>query len=167
MKKVCCCQSCNYEFEVIINNMEEYNNVFCPKCNNKVNLNYRKPKQISKIDRKANNVFNILIKIYAYFYLIFGTLGLIGFIIGSTLLFKTSAIIALIVYIIELLFGYIRNIFGLFGIIISSLICIFITNDIVKGIYLGGCIIFILSALIKILFFKLLIILDKKLTKKK
>ena len=27
MKKLCCCQSCNYEFEVIINNMEEYNNM--------------------------------------------------------------------------------------------------------------------------------------------
>lgn len=166
MKKLGYCPNCKLEFEYNINNMEEFNNVFCPKCNNRVSNNYVRPKQLSKADRVAGSIFSKVLKIYFYFYLITSIIALTFYILGYNKLFIYTTSLALILYLIELLLGYTRNILGLSGMIISITICSFILKDIKTGIFLGSCIIFILSGLIRILFIFILYKIDQKTMKK-
>ena len=166
MKKLGYCPTCRLEFEYNVNNMEELNNVFCPKCNARVSNNYVRPKQISKADKVAGSIFSKLLKIYFYFYLIRSCIGLAVYFLGFIGLFKGLITAALILYLIELMLGYTRNIFGLFGMIVSIAICSFLLNDIVMGIFLGSCIIFIISGLLRLLFIFLLVKIDQRMTKK-
>ena len=165
MKKLGYCPDCKLEFEYNINNMEEFNNVFCPKCNNRVSNNYVRPKQISKADKIAGSIFSKILKIYFYFYLITSIIALTFYILGFNNLFIYTTSLALVLYVIELLLGYTRNILGLSGMIISITICIFLLKDIKMGIFLGSCIIFIISGLLRILFFFILYKIDKRVTK--
>ena len=167
MKKIGYCNDCRLEFEYQINNMEEYNNVFCPKCRKRVSNNYVKPKQISKADVVAGSIFSKTLKIYFYFYLIMSTIALTFYILGNKSVFITLTTISLVLYIIELLLGYTRNILGLGGMIISISICSYILNDIKMGIYLGSCIIFILTGLLRLLFIFIIVRIDEKTRKNK
>ena len=166
MKKLGYCPNCKLEFEYQINNMEDYNNVFCPQCSNRVSNNYVKPKQISKADRVAGSIFSKILKIYFYFYLITSIIGLIGYFTGLQTLFTVSITIALVLYVIELLLGYTRNILGLTGMIISISICSYVLNDIKTGVFLGAAIIFLLSGLLRLLFFFILYKVDQRMTRK-
>ena len=166
MKKLGYCPKCKLEFEYNINNMEEFNNVFCPNCKSRVSNNYVKPKQISKADRVAGSIFSKLLKIYFYIYLILSSIGLIAYFLGAIALFKGLITVALVFYLIELMFGYTRNIFGLFGMIVSIGIFSFLLNDIVMGIFLGASTIFILTGLLRLLFIFILVKIDQKFAKK-
>lgn len=166
MKKLGYCNDCKLEFEYQINNMEEYNNVFCPKCNKRVSNNYVRPKQLSKKDIIAGNIFEKVLKIYFYFYLIISLIALTFYILGFKEIFIFLTTLSLILYLVELLFGYTRNIFGLGGMLISITICSIILNDIKMGIYLGSCLIFILTGLLRMLFFFIIFKIDEKTRKK-
>ncbi len=165
MKKLGYCPNCNLEFEYNINNMNDFNNVFCPKCNNRVSNNYVKPKQMSKTDRVAGSIFSKLITFYFYFYLIMSSIGLVCYILDFMTPFKIFTTLSLILYVIELLMGYTRNVFGLSGMIISIVICSLKLNDIKMGIYLGSCIMFIISGLLRLLFWFIIYRIDRKVTK--
>ncbi len=166
MKKLGYCPTCKLEFEYNINNMEEFNNVFCPNCNQRVSNNYVRPKQISKADKVAGSIFSKVLKIYFYFYLIISCIALAVYFLGFIALFKGLITVALVLYLIELMLGYTRNIFGLFGMIVSIGIFSLILNDIVMGIFLGACTIFILSGLLRLLFIFVLVKIDQKIAKK-
>ena len=165
MKKLGYCPSCKLEFEYNVNNMEELNNVFCPNCNNRVSNNYVRPKTLSKADRVAGSIFSKILKIYFWFYLIISIIALSFYLIGLTNLFIITTSIALALYVIELLLGYTRNILGLSGMIISITICSYILKDIKMGIFLGSCIIFIISGLLRLLFIFILVKIDEKTRK--
>ena len=165
MKKLGYCPNCNLEFEYQINNMEEYNNVFCPKCNNRVSNNYVRPKTITKADKVAENILHILYNIYFYSYLVKGLLGLISYLLGLDSLFKIFGIIGAIFILIDFINGFLR---GTIGLLLSGII-IFICNSklgiLDLSIYLGISISLLTYGILKILFIKLLFKIDEK-TKK-
>ena len=166
MKKLGYCPNCKLEFEYQINNMQEFNNVFCPKCNSRVSNNYRRPKTITKADRVAENVLHIIYKIYYYAYLIIGILGLIFYFSNMYSLFKVFSIIGIVFILLDFINGFLR---GTIGVILSG-IAIFICNEklgaLETSIYLGTCFALLGYGILKILFVKLLYKIDR-LSKRK
>ena len=166
MKKLGYCPDCKLEFEYQINNMEEFNNVFCPKCNKRVSNDYTRPKTITKADQVAKNVLEVILKVNSYFYLLIGALGLIFYYSGITKWFSIFAIVGLAFLLIDFLSGFIR------GLIIMVLLCISIYICTLNGILnetailLGTCFALLGYGIIKILFFKMLFKIDRLSRKK-
>ena len=146
MKKEGYCDKCNLKFTYEIKTMNDTKNIICPKCNNNV-TGKKAPIKISKTEKTIEKTANTLIDLYFYFYLIFSTIGLITYYLGLNKLFQITFIIMIIIYVIELLLGYTRNIFGTLGIIIGAILGhIFLNN-----ILLGATYIFFISSIIKII----------------
>lgn len=152
MKKSGYCLKCDFEFEYVINNINDLNNVLCPKCSNKIDVNRKKVIPSSKFVKNVDKISHGLIDFWYYFYLIFSVIGLVSFYLGFNKFLIIFSIISLVVYFIELMFGFARNILGLFGLIISSFIGVFIFKDVLIGICVGSCYIFLISGIVKIIF---------------
>ena len=146
MKKEGYCDKCDLKFTYEIKNMNDTKNVKCPKCNSDV-TGKTAPIKVTKIEKAVGNTANVLIDIYFYFYLIFSIIGLITYYIGLNKLFIVSFIIMMILYVIELLLGYTRNIFGTLGIIIGGIIGYIFLNNIPLGITY----VFLISGIIKLI----------------
>ena len=84
--------------------------------------------------------------------MIFSIIGIVSFYLGFNKLLIISSIISFIVYFIELMIGFTRNIFGLFGLLVSFVIGVFVVNDLLIGICIGSCYLFFISGIFKIIF---------------
>ena len=152
MKKIGFCKECNLEFEYLVNNMNDLNNVMCPKCNKNVDSRYRKTVLSTKLDKTVGKITNNIFNFWYYFYFIFSVVAIISFYLKIKNVFVIFAVISLIVYFIELLLGFTRNIFGLVGFIISSVIGIFIVKDAFVGVLIGSSYLFFISGVIRIIY---------------
>ena len=156
MKKKLCCTYCNNEFEKEIKSIKDTKNIKCPNCNKKVNPKNKKPEVITKIDRKVENIANVIMNIYYYFYFVTSTLSLIFYFTNNIKLFEITTTITIIGIIIDYLLGYTRNLFGTLGLLISSILGVHILKETKLGIFLGITICTFISSTIKVIINKLL-----------
>ena len=152
MKKNGYCKDCDYQFSYNINNSYDLNNVYCPKCNSKINPNYKKVVPLSKFERKVDKAAHNVLNFYYYFYFIFSILGLLCYYFDFNKLVFVFSFICFFTYFIELFIGFTRNLFGVFGLFISSVIGIVILKDVRLGICIGSFYLFLISGIIKIIF---------------
>ena len=146
MKTIGYCDKCNLRFSYEVKNMNDLKNVICPKCSSIVTGN-KPPVKISKTEKNIGKLAYFFINFYFYFYLIFSSICLITYYLGFNKLFFVSFIIMSILYIIELLLGYTRNIFGNIGIIVGGIIGYIFLNNIM----LGATYVFFISSIIKLI----------------
>lgn len=144
MKKHGFCSYCNYEFDYIVNNMNELECV-CPKCGNKCN---GKRKTIpTKLENNVDTLAHSILNFYYYFYLIFSIIGIVSYFLNIDKILVICSIIMITFYIIELLIGYTRNVFGLFGFVFSIMVGFFVRN-----IWLCITIMFFVSSIIRLIY---------------
>ena len=152
MKKNGYCLECDSEFNYNVNNMSDLDNVLCPKCGNKIDVNCKKKVYTSKGVQVFDKTVHKLLDFYYYFYFILSIIGLVGFYLEFNKLLVISSIISFIAYFIELIIGFTRNILGLFGLIISFIIGVFVIKDLFIGICVGACYLFFISGIFKIIY---------------
>lgn len=163
MKKRGYCSNCKLEFDY---NIEEYSNVLCPKCKNKVDGNSKKTIIVSKVDIIFGKIFNSIFNIYYYYFLIIGLLGLLLYFLNFTKAFHIVSIIGMVCLALNLLNGFLKGIVGFVLMIIATVVCNSIVGVLEESIFLGSCIALTGTCLLKILFVHLLLIIEKKMTKK-
>lgn len=156
MKKRLYCRYCKNEFEKEIKTMNDIRNITCPNCNKIVNDKDRKPEIVTNQDRKVESLAYTLVNIYFYFYFVTSLLALIFFLTNYIKLFEITSIIIIIGIVIDYIFGYTRNLFGTLGLIISSIIGVYILKDTKQGIFLGITVCTLVSSTIKVLINKIL-----------
>ena len=156
MKKRLYCRYCNLEYEKEIKTMNDIRNITCPNCNKKVNDKDRKPEVITDKERRVEDLAYTLINIYFYFYFVTSTLSLICYFTNHIKLFEITTIITIIGIVIDYLFGYTRNLFGTLGLLISSILGVYILKDTKLGIFLGITVCTFISSFIKVIINKLL-----------
>ena len=149
MKKKLYCRYCNLEFEKEIKTMEDTRNITCPNCKKQVSDKDRKPEVVTKNDRKVESLAYTLMNIYFYFYFVTSSLSLIFYFTHYTKLFEITTTITLIGIVIDYLLGYTRNLFGTFGLLISSVLGVLILKDTKEGIFLGITVCTFISSFIK------------------
>ena len=152
MKKCGYCIDCDYEFNYSINSMNDLSNILCPKCGNKIDINSKKKVYTSKGVLVFDKTVHKLLDFYYYFYFILSIIGLVGFYLGFNKLLFICSIISFIVYFIELIIGFTRNVLGLFGLIISFIVGVLVINDLFIGICVGACYLFLISGIFKIIY---------------
>ncbi len=91
---------------------------------------------MSKLANRIEKVVNITTKLYFYFYLALSIISITLYYLNYISAFKIVALIMISIYIIELLLGFDRNLFGFIGIFISGLIGYMLLNNF-NGILLG------------------------------
>ncbi len=156
MKKKLYCRYCNLEFEKEIKTMEDTRNITCPNCKKQVSDKDRKPEVVTKTDRKVESLAYTLMNIYFYFYFVTSTLALIFYFTHYIKLFEITTIITIIGIVIDYLLGYTRNLFGTLGLLISSILGVYILKDTKLGIFLGITVCTFISSFIKVIINKLL-----------
>lgn len=156
MKKKLYCRYCNLEFEKEIKTMEDTRNIKCPNCKKQVSDKDRKPEVVTKTDRKVESLAYTLMNIYFYFYFVTSTLALIFYFTHYTKLFEITTTITIIGIVIDYLLGYTRNLFGTLGLLISSVLGVYILKDTKEGIFLGITVCTFISSFIKVIINKLL-----------
>lgn len=156
MKKKLYCRYCNLEFEKEIKTMEDTRNITCPNCKKQVSNKDRKPEVVTKTDRKVESLAYTLMNIYFYFYFVTSTLALIFYFTNHIKLFEITTIITIIGIVIDYLLGYTRNLFGTLGLLISSVLGVYILKDTKEGIFLGITVCTFISSFIKVIINKLL-----------
>ena len=156
MKKRLYCRYCNLEFEKEIKTMEDTRNITCPNCKKQVSDKDRKSEVVTKTDRKVESLAYTLMNIYFYFYFVTSTLALIFYFTNHIKLFEITTIITIIGIVIDYLLGYTRNLFGTLGLLISSVLGVYILKDTKEGIFLGITVCTFISSFIKVIINKLL-----------
>ena len=156
MKKRLYCRYCKNEFEKEIKTMNDIRNITCPNCNKIVNEKDRKPEAVTKTEENIENLAYTLVNIYFYFYFVTSILSLVFFLTNYIKLFEITSIIIIIGIVIDYIFGYTRNLFGTLGLIISSVIGVYILKDTKQGIFLGITVCTLISSTIKVLINKVL-----------
>jgi hypothetical protein len=156
MKKKLYCRYCKNEFEKEIKSMNDIKNITCPNCNKQVNDKDRKPEIVTNKDKKIESIAYTLINIYFYFYFVTSSLSLIFYFTHYIKLFEITTIITIIGIIIDYLLGYTRNLFGTLGLLISSILGVYILKDTKLGIFLGITVCTFISSFIKVIINKLL-----------
>ena len=156
MKKKLYCRYCNLEFEKEIKTMEDTRNITCPNCKKQVSDKDRKPEVVTKTDRKVESLAYTIMNIYFYFYFVTSTLALIFYFTNHIKLFEITTIITIIGIVIDYLRGYTRNLFGTLGLLISSVLGVYILKDTKEGIFLGITVCTFISSFIKVIINKLL-----------
>ena len=156
MKKKLYCRYCNLEFEKEIKTMEDTRNIICPNCKKQVSDKDRKPEVVTKTEKNIDNLANAIMNIYFYFYFVTSTLALIFYFTNNIKLFEITTTITIIGIVIDYLRGYTRNLFGTLGLLISSVLGVYILKDTKEGIFLGITVCTFISSFIKVIINKLL-----------
>ena len=156
MKKKLYCRYCNNEFEKEIKTMNDTKNITCPNCKKIIFDKDRKPEVVTKTEKTIESLAYTIINIYFYFYFAISTLSLIFYFTNRIKLFEATTIITIVGIIIDYLLGYTRNLFGTLGLLVSSLIGIYILKDTKTGIFLGITVCTFISSFIKVIINKLL-----------
>ncbi len=156
MKKKLYCRYCNLEFEKEIKTMVDTRNIICPNCKKIVFEKDRKPEVVTKTEKNIESLANTIMNIYFYFYFVTTTLSLIFYFTNHIKLFEITTIIIIIGIIIDYLLGYTRNLFGTLGLLISSVLGVYILKDTKQGIFLGITVCTFISSFIKVIINKLL-----------
>lgn len=139
------CDKCKLEFNKEIKSMNDLKKTNCPKCGKEC-TGKKAPNNISKTEENIGKIAYFLINFYFYFYLIFSIISYVFYYLGLNKLFLISFILMISLYIIELLMGYTRNIFGFVGIAIGGIIGYLFDN-----VLLGITYVFLISSIIKVL----------------
>ncbi len=147
------CKNCDYEFDFTPKNMADLEKINCPKCNNIVSKNDRKKAIYTSKDAKADNTIIFILRILRLFYLFLSVIGIIGYFNNNTKLLIICGVLCIIIYIIERIFDI--NYLGLLliSIVVSSIIAILKINKIIIGVFFGICCGFIISTVLREIYF--------------
>lgn len=107
-------------------------------------------------DDKFETIMSIIVDIYFYFYFVTSILALIFYFIGSIKAFEVMSIIIITGVVIDFLLGFTRSLFGTLGIIVFSIVGIFILDDVKNGIFLGTTICMFISSLVNVIINKII-----------
>lgn len=118
------------------------------------------------VDEKESvleDIFYSVFDIYYYFYFVTSLIALILYFTNHMKGFEITTIIIIIGIIIDYIIGYTRNVFGTIGLIISSVIAVYILKDVKIGIFLGITICTFISSVIVLIINKIISFLIRKL----
>ena len=107
-------------------------------------------------DEKFESIMSLIVDVYFYFYFVTSILALIFYFIGSIKAFEVTSIIILIGVGIDFLLGYTRSLFGTLGLIVFSLIGIYLVKDIKTGIFLGVNVCMLISSMVNVIISKII-----------
>ena len=107
-------------------------------------------------DEKFESIMSLIVDVYFYFYFVTAILALIFYFIGSIKAFEVTSLIILIGVGIDFLLGYTRSLFGTLGIIVFSLIGIYLVKDIKTGIFLGVNVCMLISSMVNVIISKII-----------
>ena len=127
---------------------------------------------MKRLEEKTNesesvleSIFYSVMDIYYYFYFITSSLALILYFTNHMKGFEITTIIIIIGIVIDYLLGYTRNVFGTLGLIVSSIIGVYLLKDIKIGIFLGIVICTFISSIIVLIICKIVSFLIRKFSK--
>lgn len=142
------CKKCNFEFDNNFIKKDETGNILCPKCNNAIDITARKTIPVrTKADRVATKALNIYFDIY----IILSILAVISYFLKFNIGVIILAILMSIVFVIELIFGFTRNYFGLGGYILSIILGIWYIKEPLLGFAVGTSFMFFISSIIRLI----------------
>ena len=122
----------------------------------------RKREREKKNESILENLFYASLSAFYYFYFVTSLLSLIFYFTDNIKLFNIVTIIIIIGIIIDYILGFTRNIFGTIGLIVSSIIGVYLLKDIKMGIFLGIVVCSFISSVIKLILSKLFFFLVDK-----
>ena len=117
---------------------------------------------MNKTERTLEKIFRFCLKIFYYYYFILSVFNLIFFYFKLYNLVNITTILMLISLFIELIKGYVRGCFGIFGYVISIGLSIYFMKDIWYGLSIGISIMSILNILINKMIGKFLTFMIRK-----
>jgi len=120
-------------------------------------------KSNKKTDSILESIFYSLFDIYYYFYFVTSLIALIFYFTNHMKGFEITTIIIIIGIVIDYIIGYTRNIFGTIGLIVASILGVYILKDIKTGIFLGIVICTFISSVIVLVINKIITFLIRKL----
>ena len=126
----------------------------------------KKSKKEKERESILENIFYSVMDIYYYFYFVTSTLALILYFTNHMKGFEITTIIIIIGIVIDLLLGYTRNIFGTLGLIIASVLGVYLLKDIKIGIFLGIAICTFISSTIVLIICRIVSFLIRKFSSK-
>ena len=103
-----------------------------------------------------------MLDVFYYFYFVASLITLIGYFTNHMNLFNIFTIIIIIGIVIDFLLDFTRNIFGTIGLIVSSIIGVYLIKDIKTGIFLGISVCSFISSVLNIIINKIFFFLVKK-----
>lgn len=121
-----------------------------------------KRKREKKNESILENLFYASLSAFYYFYFVTSSIALIGYFTNHMNLFNIFTIIIIIGIVIDFLLGFTRNIFGTIGLIVSSIIGVYLIKDIKTGIFLGISVCSFISSVLNIIINKIFFFLVKK-----
>ena len=124
----------------------------------------KKRKREKENESILENLFYTSMSIFYYFYLVTSSIALIGYFTNHMNLFNIFTIIIIIGIVIDFLLGFTRNIFGTIGLIVSSIIGVYLLKDIKMGIFLGIVVCSFISSVINVIINKIFFFLVRKLS---
>ncbi|MBQ9610623.1 MAG: hypothetical protein IJV15_14415 [Lachnospiraceae bacterium] len=145
------CANCQKEYDFKIKSMEDLDNLICPECGAKIDKSSRKPAETgaNSAEKAVTNVVGGYFTIKYYIHFVLALIGLIAFFIGHFKLLYVMAVLCMIIYLFQFLFGGISFLSGLFFIPLGALIGIFVLGKVFRGICLGIVVVFIIRHLIR------------------
>lgn len=142
------CKKCNFEFSDKFSKRDASGNLLCPKCNNRVDAYSKKPgPTITKVDKVASKALNIYFDIY----IILSIIAVISYFLNLNIVVIIASIIMSIVFLIELLFGFTRNYFGIGGYILSIVLGIYFIKEPLLGFAVGTSFMFLIASIIRLI----------------
>lgn len=120
-------------------------------------------KSNKKTDSILESIFYSLFDIYYYFYFVTSLIALIFYFTNHMKGFEITTIIIIVGIVIDYIIGYTRNIFGTIGLIVASILGVYILKDIKIGIFLGIAVCTFISSVIVLVINKIITFLIRKL----
>lgn len=122
----------------------------------------KKRKREKENESILENLFYTSMSIFYYFYFVTSSIALIGYFTDHIKLFEVVTIIIIVGVVIDFLLGFTRNIFGTIGLIVSSIVGVYLVKDIKTGIFLGIAVCTFISSVINLIINKIFFFLVKK-----
>ena len=145
------CTNCQKEFDFKIKSMDDLDNLICPECGAKIDKNSRKPVETgaNSAEKTVTNVIGGYFTIKYYIHFVLALIGLIAFFLGHFGILYFMALLCVVTYLFQFLFGRISFLSGLFFIPLGALIGVLVLGKVLRGICLGIVVVFIIRHLIR------------------
>lgn len=151
MKKECFCSDCNKKFSCEIKTIDDLNHLVCPICGKIVDKDAKPFVLPSRGEMLVDKTAKFFLNFCYYFNFLCSSLGLLCYFLGNMSLMYIFSLIMLVFYVIELLLGFDRNIFGIIGVFVFSIGGFYFFSNSVLGLSLGCLFCFLISSVIKII----------------
>ena len=147
------CTKCKEDFEFDIKSMKDLDNLYCPKCGEKIDMESRHPTDPS-IARNEETLGKVMMHLtqFAYmFYLIMAAIGIIGFGFRIYTLVYSTTFICLFVFIMQIIYRFETFPTGKFLLPLGALVGFLIFKTL-SGICVGILFVFLIRHIIRDIF---------------